>query len=95
MDFEWDENKAAGNIQKHGVSFDSACLAFFDDWAIEDIDDAYSNEDEKRFIIVGLAGSQLLRVVYTVRAKIRIISAEKARPFERDAYNENRNEHDR
>lgn len=95
MDFEWDRNKAAENIKNHDVSFDAASLVFFDDWAIEDFDDAHSDDEEKRFIVVGLAGNRLLRVVYTVREKIRIITAEKARPFERDAYNENRNDYDR
>ena len=28
--FEWDENKNAGNLQKHGVNFETAQYAFAD-----------------------------------------------------------------
>ncbi len=96
MDFEWDRAKADENIRKHqGISFEEATLAFFDEWAIEEFDESHSDAEEKRFVLVGLSGDRLLRVVYTVREKIRIISAENARPFEERAYNKNRNEHDR
>ncbi len=30
VSFEWDSEKADANIQKHGVSFLTACEAFFD-----------------------------------------------------------------
>lgn len=96
MDFEWDKNKALENIRKHdGITFEEASLVFFDEWALEKLDDAASDMSEKRFVIVGLAGTQLLRVTYTVREKNRIISAEKARPTEERAYNSNRNEYDK
>lgn len=96
MNFEWDENKALENIKKHdGITFEEASLAFFDEWAIEEFDDAHSDLTENRFILIGLVGNRLLRVTYTVREKIRIISAEKARPFEERAYNKNRNEYDK
>lgn len=95
MDFEWDKKKAQENIRKHdGITFEEASLAFFDDWAIEKLDDAQSYTLEQRFVIVGLTGTRLLRVTYTVREKIRIISAERARPTEQRAYNSNRNEYD-
>ncbi len=96
MDFEWDKNKAQENIKKHdGITFEEASLAFFDEWAIEEFDDAHSDFSENRFILIGLVGRRLLRVTYTVREKIRIISAEKARPFDERAYNKNRNEYDK
>ena len=96
MDFEWDKNKAQENIKKHdGITFEEASLAFFDEWAIEEFDDAHSDFLENRFILIGLVGNRLLRVTYTVREKIRIISAEKARPFDERAYNKNRNEYDK
>lgn len=95
MDFEWDTKKAFENRKKHGgITFEEATLAFFDEWAIEKLDDSNSDVLEKRFIIVGLSTNRLLRVTYTVREKIRIISAEKARPSEERAYNSNRNEYD-
>ena len=96
MDFEWDKKKVQENIKKHdGITFEEASLAFFDDWAIEEFDDAHSHLLETRFVLIGLAGERLLRVTYTAREKIRIISAEKARPFEERAYNKNRNEYDK
>jgi len=96
MDFEWDKKKARENTKKHdGITFEEAILAFFDEWAIEEYDDAHSDFLETRFILIGLAGERLLRVTYTVREKIRIISAEKVRPFEERAYNKNRNEYDK
>ena len=30
MNFSWDENKAASNLEKHGISFDEAMLVFTD-----------------------------------------------------------------
>lgn len=98
MDFEWDERKAKENIAKHdGISFDEASLAFYDEWAIEELDDAHSDSSEKRIILIGLSTNRLIRVTYTIRVNetIRIISAEKARPFEERAYNKNRKEYDR
>ncbi|MBA2735182.1 MAG: BrnT family toxin [Pyrinomonadaceae bacterium] len=96
MDFEWDIKKARENIKKHdGITFEEASLAFLDEWAIEEFDDAHSDFLETRFVLIGLAGERLLRVTYTAREKIRIISAEKARSFEERAYNKNRNEYDK
>ncbi len=30
MRFEWDRQKAVGNLRKHGVSFDEAITVFYD-----------------------------------------------------------------
>lgn len=95
MDLEWDRKKAAENERKHGVSFEEASLAFFDEWAIEEFDEAHSDDGKHRYVLIGLAEYDLLRVVLYRRDKIRIISSEKARPFEERAYNKNRNEQDR
>ncbi|MCY7376052.1 MAG: BrnT family toxin [Pyrinomonadaceae bacterium] len=98
MEFEWNEQKARENIEKHdGVSFDEATLAFYDKWAIEEFDGDHSDLSEQRYVLIGLSTNRLLRVSYTVRngENIRIISAEKARPFEKRAYHKNRNEYDR
>ena len=34
MNFEWDENKAAINLQKHGISFHEAVTVFQDEDAL-------------------------------------------------------------
>ena len=89
MDFEWDKNKAAANLRKHGVSFEDAAGVFLDLRRIETFDgrDAYG---EDRWKTVGLVESALLAVVYTVRNNdgetIRLISARKADARERAQY---------
>jgi uncharacterized protein len=77
--FEWDDNKAAANLRRHGVSFDEAVEVFYDPHALEDYDAGHSDE-EARFIILGLSSRRLLYVVYAERAAdaVRIISARKA-----------------
>jgi hypothetical protein len=30
LEFEWDENKARGNVEKHGVTFEEAAEVFFE-----------------------------------------------------------------
>ncbi|HMO80816.1 MAG TPA: BrnT family toxin [Pyrinomonadaceae bacterium] len=88
MEFEWDPRKAAANLRKHGVSFDEAAEAFFDENAFELYDDSHS-EKELRFQIIGLSRSQLLFVGYTVRGEtIRIITARKANARQARYYNE-------
>jgi uncharacterized protein len=84
IDLEWDDAKAAGNLRKHGVSFEQATYAFVDPFAIEWLDErvAYG---EKRFILLGMAGGRILSVVYTERnGRIRIISARGAMKYEQD-----------
>ncbi|HMQ02601.1 MAG TPA: BrnT family toxin [Pyrinomonadaceae bacterium] len=78
MEFEWDSRKATANLEKHGVSFDEASLAFFDPNAIEFID-PFNSEDEIRFQLIGISDTRLLFVGYTVRDdRIQIITARKA-----------------
>jgi uncharacterized DUF497 family protein len=82
--FEWDPDKAASNLQKHGVSFETAQKAFADWNAIERFDD---DPDEPRFVRLGMAGGDVLFVVYTERKNaIRIISARKATKHEQEIY---------
>jgi uncharacterized protein len=86
MEYEWDPDKAAINLQKHGISFADAVAVFSDTFALTVADDF---ADEERFIILGTdAFEQLLVVVYTWRGeqRIRIISARKATRPERKQY---------
>lgn len=79
--FDWDPAKATANIKKHGVSFEEAKSAFYDELAIQFFDDDHSS-DEERFLLLGMStGSRLLLVPHCERAAghtIRIISARKA-----------------
>jgi uncharacterized DUF497 family protein len=84
LDFEWDEAKAKANFNAHGVSFELAKKVFKDVFAIEGLDDR-KDYGEERFVIIGMAGGQvLLFVAYTER--IRIISARRATQHEEDDY---------
>lgn len=91
--FEWDLNKAASNIKKHGVSFDEAQTVFFDGYA-RLIPDPDSSFDEERFIILGQSENfKTLVVCHCYRDdedNIRIISARKADKYERKQYEEYR-----
>ncbi len=66
--FEWDDNKALSNIEKHdGVSFEEAESAFYDKRAIEFYDEEHS-ESENRFLMLGLSGKlRLLLVCHCIR----------------------------
>ena len=62
---EWDDNKNRINIQKHGISFETAALVFADEERIEYYDELHS-QDEDRFIVLGCVQG-ILYVVYTMR----------------------------
>lgn len=95
MKFDWDENKAAENIQNHeDITFEEATAVFGDKWAIETFDESHSDSKEQRFTIVGLAANRLLRVTFAVgfdknsNEIIRIISARKAKGYEKRDMND-------
>jgi uncharacterized protein len=79
--FEWDPSKDAINRPKHGVSFEEALTAFYDEFA-RIIYDPDHSEDEDRFILLGMTiESRLLVVCHCYRQNnrvIRIFSARKA-----------------
>lgn len=89
IEFEWDARKASSNRRKHGVSFDEAASAFYDEGGLL-LDDPDHSEDEERFILLGLSSQiRVLVVVHAYRGAdslIRIISARRATPSERDFY---------
>ena len=89
LKFEWDERKQKSNIKKHGVSFEEARTAFYDENAIQFHDPDHS-ENEERFILLGMSiKPQILVVCHCFRENetlIRIISARKADKFEEEAY---------
>lgn len=89
MEFEWDENKAAANLLKHGVSFNEAKTVFNDPLYIF-FDDPEHSVYEQRFIILGESiQKRMLMVAYTERDNIiRLISARRATPKERRYYEE-------
>jgi uncharacterized protein len=87
--FEWDPGKDAANQEKHGVSFDEAKTAYFDDFARVIADPEHSDLEE-RFILLGISIKLNVLVVchcyFEEENIIRIISARKADPSERAQY---------
>ena len=89
--FEWNRDKAAANLAKHGVAFHEAILAFRDPFAVERIDDR-ENYGEERVNMLAMGKGAVLHVTYSERGdRIRIISARQAEEHEQDDYDrENR-----
>jgi uncharacterized protein len=87
MVYQWDNDKAATNLSKHGIDFADAVSVFADDLAVTVSEERF---DEERFITIGIdALGRVLVVVYTWRGnEIRLISARKATRSERKQYEE-------
>jgi hypothetical protein len=84
--FEWDLEKAAANLLKHQVAFETACEVFFDPFLV--LVDA-GDDEESRDAAIGLTDDwSLLVVVHVVRqaGTLRIVSARPATPSERRKY---------
>jgi uncharacterized DUF497 family protein len=86
MEFEFDPEKAASNLIKHGVSFDEAATALLDELALAYEDD--DSEEEPRWKLLGMSSfGALLMVIYTLRGETpRLISARPATKKEEAAY---------
>ena len=89
MRFEWDAAKAAGNLRKHGISFDEASTVFADDLSATARDPDHS-QGEMRMLTFGMSsGGRVLVVSHTDRSEtVRIISARPATRYERKVYEE-------
>jgi uncharacterized DUF497 family protein len=87
--FEWDEEKAAANLKKHGVSFEEAKTVFRDPMYLIFADPDHSI-DENRFLAIGISeAKRLLIVSYTERElATRLISARTGTRRERRMYEE-------
>jgi uncharacterized DUF497 family protein len=87
--FEWDDKKDKTNKRKHGVSFEEARTAFYDENAIQYFDPDHSDEED-RFILLGISFKlKILVVCHYFRENdsvIRIISARKADKEEQYEY---------
>jgi uncharacterized DUF497 family protein len=90
MRFIWDEGKNRRNLLKHKVSFETAALVFNDHHAISVQDRLV--QGEARWQTLGLIeGVVVLLVAHSIEFEsdeevIRIISARKATPREREIY---------
>jgi len=87
--FEWDSRKSKTNLREHGVDFERAREAFFD--PLRKIELEGTEHGEIRWRTIGESNGRLLFVSYTLEEEgdleiVRIISARKATPRERRAY---------
>lgn len=91
MRFEWDKDKAARNVAKHGVSFLEAATVFGDPLS-DTFDDPDHSAGEHRFIIFGTSErGRILVVAHTDDGEtVRIISAREPTRGERKFYEESR-----
>ena len=88
LEFEWDDEKAASNLAKHGVAFADADACSTTSMHYSDRSMDY---EEERFIGIGIVNGLVLTVVYTERGdRIRLISARKATRHEQKAYDQPR-----
>ena len=85
--FEWDEEKAVSNLDKHGITFEEASTIFMDSLSLT-ISDPFHSLEEPRFVTIGESVErEILAVVHIQRdTKIRIISAREATRKERRDY---------
>jgi len=88
--FEWDDEKAGINLQKHQINFEEGAT-IFDDPLVTTILDPKHSSDEQRFLAIGMSiDGNLLVVSYTEREeRIRLISCRKATRVERNNYESN------
>jgi uncharacterized DUF497 family protein len=89
MSFEWDAEKARTNLEKHGVSFETATRVW-DDPLHEVYFDRVQNGENRWHAMGCVDGVVVLLVVHTHPGldedRIRIVSARRATPRERRRY---------
>ena len=89
MRFEWDPKKAAGNLKKHGVTFQEAATVFGDPLAITFQDPDHSKDEERELTFGQSLQKRLIVVSHTERKnRTRIISARLMEHKERVIYEE-------
>lgn len=84
MNFEFDPDKSASNLQKHGIDFRRA-QTLWDDPDLIEI--PAKTEDEPRYLVIGKILGRHWSGVITYRSDaIRIISVRRSRPEETAIY---------
>jgi uncharacterized DUF497 family protein len=90
MRFVWDEDKNRRNLLKHKVSFETA-VAVFDDPRALSVQDRFVQGEERWQTLGLIEGVVVLLIAHSIEFEgdeevIRIISARKATPWEREIY---------
>ena len=90
MDYEWDPEKAAQNLRKHGIPLSYGVDVLEDVYALTRED--ASAQGEQRFVSVGMDGlGRVLTVGYTHRGeRFRLIFARRATRREGEDYERER-----
>ena len=84
--FVWDRHKATVNRRKHGITFETACEAFFDPF-VHYLDEEEVDRELRETMIGLTADWRLLLVVYVTRDEsVKIISARLVTKVEREQY---------
>jgi uncharacterized DUF497 family protein len=91
IEFEWDADKAASNLKKHGVRFEEATTCFDDAHAVIQADELHSDFETREVLLGYSARNRLLTVCFAQRAptRVRLIMARKATHREHLTYEEN------
>lgn len=86
IEFEWDDEKNATNIRKHGIDFGDA-IDVFDGRPRTTIPSTFS--DEERYITTAIVKNRFMTAIWTPRDnRIRLISARRSRGTEKRTYHE-------
>jgi uncharacterized DUF497 family protein len=84
VDFEFDPEKSAANLAKHGIDFEAAEALWLDERRVVG---PTRSSDEQRWMVVGTIDGKLWSAVVTYRYDVtRIISVRRSRPKESAAY---------
>lgn len=87
MIYEWDAEKAAANLAKHGIPFEA--VHGFDWTTAAEVEDDRFDYGETRVIAIGWMDAELHTMVYTPRrGRVRVISLRKANARERMFYDQ-------
>jgi hypothetical protein len=84
VDFEFDPEKSAANLAKHGIDFEAARVLWANDDAVEI--DARSDTEPRSAVIGTIAGRHWIAFVTRRGAATRIISVRRARQDEVEIY---------
>ncbi len=83
MDFEFDQNKSAANLAKHGIDFKTAQKL----WEKRITEVPVVASGEWRLLVIGRIGEQYWTAVVTQREnRMRIISVRRSREKEKKIY---------
>jgi uncharacterized protein len=85
VQFEYDPEKSASNLKKHGIDFETAK----DLWVGRTLEGPAESVSETRALAIGQIGRKFWTVIYTQREKTtRLISARRSTTNEIKLYNE-------